>query len=499
MGWAIVVPFAGASLALLGGRRAATGLGLGTAGGTLLVAVTLAWQVWHGGPARAAVGGWPRPLGISLYVDGLAALMVLMTAAVGALVSVYAVGYFARAPEPATRGSWSEVVGFWPLWLFLWGALNALFLSADLFNLYVALEMVGLAAIGLMVLAGEGAALTAAMRYLLVGFLGSLTYLFGVALLYAGFDSLDLALLGERLAPGAVTWVAAALILGALLLKTALFPLHFWLPQAHASALTPVSVVLSALVVKGSFYLFVRLWFQTFPAVVTPAAAHLVGGLGATAIVWGALQATRQPRLKLLIAYSTVSQIGYLFVWLPLATPGAGGDGAPGLGAAEAWTGGIYQALAHALAKAALFMASGTVLHALGHDRIAGLRGVAERLPMATFTIGAAGVSLMGVPPSAGFLAKAFLLRAAIRGGQWWWAVVIVAGGLLAAVYILLVVRHALVPAGDTARPTPPSRAMDLAALALALCGLGLGLRAAEVMTLLQVGGPFTGLPGPGG
>jgi formate hydrogenlyase subunit 3/multisubunit Na+/H+ antiporter MnhD subunit len=498
MGWVIVVPFAGACLAFLAGRRATTLLGLGASGATLATALVLGRHVWQQGPARAAVGGWPLPLGISLYADGLTALMVLMTAAIGVAVSVYAAGYFAQPANGGAPNGWSAEVGFWPLWLFLWGALNALFLSADLFNLYVALELLGLSAVGLIVVAGEHGALTAAMRYLLAAFLGSLAYLLGVALLYAGFGSLDLLLLGGRLTPGPVGAMAAALIMVGLLLKTALFPLHFWLPQAHANALAPVSAVLSGLVVKGSFYLVVRLWFHTFLPVVTPAAAHAVGWLGAAAILWGAFQAARQSRLKMLIAHSTVSQIGYLFLWLPLAT-GAAGDGASaGPWAILAWNGGMYQAVAHAFAKAALFMAAGTIMHRLGHDRIAGLRGVGERLPMTMLTVGVAGVSLMGVPPSAGFVAKAFLLRATIGSGQWWWALLIVAGGLLAAVYLLRVVRHALASSGETVRVAPPSRAMDLAALALALCALALGLRAAEVVALLEVGRPLAAAPGAG-
>ena len=125
------------------------------------------------------------------------------------------------------------------------------------------------------------------------------------------------------IASNLVSWSALALMTVGLLLKTALFPLHFWLPPAHANAPAPVSAVLSALVVKASFYLIVRLWFDVFPAVLAPAAGHLMGILGMVAILWGSIQSLHQERLKLLVAYSTVAQLGYLFLMFPLLTHGA--------------------------------------------------------------------------------------------------------------------------------------------------------------------------------
>ena len=134
-----------------------------------------------------------------------------------------------------------------------------------------------------------------------------------------------------------------------LLAKTALFPLHLWLPPAHAGAPAAASAVLSALVVKGSWFLVVRLWFDVMPGVVTLPAAQLLAGLGAAAIVVGSVVALRQERLKLLIAYSTLAQIGYLFLMFPLAFDVAAGR--PGR-AATRLTGGMLQAISHATAKA---------------------------------------------------------------------------------------------------------------------------------------------------
>lgn len=265
-------------------------------------------------------------------------------------------------------------------------------------------------------------------------------------------------------------------------MKTALFPLHAWLPPAHGHAPTPVSALLSGLVVKASFYLLLRLWFSVFPAGLTPKAGHLLGILGASAILWGSFLALRQERLKLLIAYSTVAQIGYLFFVFPLAAIGTGG---------EAWRGGVYYAFSHAFAKGALFMAAGSIMRALGHDRIDRLGGISQQLPVTMFAVALASVNLMSMPPSGGFVAKWLLIGAALRNGQWGWAVVMIGGGLLAAGYLFRILRQAFVapPAGLLLQPVP--RSMEAAALILALAALLLGIASAPPLALLEIGSPF--------
>ncbi len=266
---AIVLPLGGAMACFLWPRRALP-LGLVTALGIVACVAGLGWQVVEQGAQRYALGGWGAPLGIDLYADGLSLLMLMVTAVVGLGVSVYSSSYFEHKTAAA----------FWPLWLFLWAALNALFLSADIFNLYVTLELMGLSAVALVALAGGADALTAAMRYLLVSLLGSLCYLLGVALLYHSFGSVDIAILAQRMESSPAVWAAMGLMSAGLLLKTALFPLHFWLPPAHASAPAPVSALLSALVVKASFYILLRLWLDVFqPGSEAP--GQLLGLLGA--------------------------------------------------------------------------------------------------------------------------------------------------------------------------------------------------------------------------
>jgi NADH:ubiquinone oxidoreductase subunit 5 (subunit L)/multisubunit Na+/H+ antiporter MnhA subunit len=185
--------------------------------------------------------------------------------------------------------------------------------------------------------------------------------------------------------------------------------------------------------------------------------------------------ALRQERLKLLVAYSTVAQIGYLFLMFPLAFDA----GAEHIGRGDALTGGMLQAISHASAKAAMFMAAGLIYHAVGHDRIAELAGVARALPISVLTFVVAGLALMGVPPSGAYVAKKLLLDAAAGSGQWWWELVMQAGGFLTASYVVLVLAHALRPADAPIKlHAPVSRLAEMAALALALCSLLLGIAA---------------------
>jgi NADH:ubiquinone oxidoreductase subunit 5 (subunit L)/multisubunit Na+/H+ antiporter MnhA subunit len=247
--------------------------------------------------------------------------------------------------------------------------------------------------------------------------------------------------------------------------------------------------VLSGLVIKGSWFLVVRVWFDVFPNVVTMPSAQLLAGLGAAAIVVANVVALRQERLKLLVAYSTVAQIGYLFLMFPLAFDDAAGALARG----AALTGGMLQAISHATAKAAMFMAAGLVYLALGHDRIAGLAGAARALPLSVLTFALAGIALMGLPPSGAYAAKKLFFDAAGSSGQWWWETVLDVGGLLTASYVVLVLAHALGPAAAPLAPKKPvSRTAELAALALAISSLGLGFVADDASPLDALAGMLT-------
>ncbi len=473
----LAAPLLGAVLALIAGRSAASAIGILTALVGSAASIGLAFAVSRGGSFRYAVGGWGAPLGIDLRVDALAAVMLAMTGVVGLCISVYAVGYFRgkEAEAASSRTNTGPAWLFWPMWLMLWGGMNALYLSGDLFNIYVALEVVGISGIGLIALAG-GSAIAAALRYLLLGLAGSLLYIVGVELLYAGYATLDLEQLRQRIDAQPSTWLAAALMTAGLLAKSALFPLHFWLPPAHGHALAPVSAALSALVVKTGFYLLVRLWLDVFAALGTEHVTTFLGALGAAAVLWGGVQALQQERLKMMVAYSTVAQIGYLFMLFPLASMSG------------SLTGALLLAVSHAMSKAALFMCAGSVLAVYGHDRIQSLQGFGALMPMTAAAFALSSISLIGLPPSGGFAGKWMLLSAALAGGAWWWAAIIVLGGLLTAAYLLRVLAFAFlepVVASSTRAP----RAMELTSLILAGMAIAMNFALLPLHDLLHAGG----------
>ena len=471
--WHILLPLAWATGAFLVPARGAW-LALGGTAAQLWLAFQLAAKVGAGDTATHAVGGWGAPLGIDLTADGLAALLLILTQFVALPLFLYARAYFA-GKSPA----------FWPLAGFLLAGMNALFLSADLFNLYVTLELVGLAAVGLVAMGGGAQQLAAALRYLFATLVGSGLYLLGVALIYGIYGTVSIATLSPLVtadAPPAV-WFAAGLMLAGLMVKTALFPFHYWLPPAHGGAPAPVSALLSALVVKASFYLILRLWLGPLAplAPLVGVVAWLPALLGSAAILWGSWQAIRAVRLKALVAWSTVAQLGYLFLIFPLL-----GDDRLALHA------GGMQVVAHGLAKAAMFAAVGVLIQVTGRDAVAGVAGVAARLPVTLFAFGLAGITLMGLPPSGGFLAKWMLIDAALVRGRWDMVVVILAGGLLAAVYVFRVLRQAflLPPSGERRRvERRPVATLEWAAFALAAASVLVGLRGMEVVKLLGAGG----------
>jgi multicomponent Na+:H+ antiporter subunit D len=464
---AVLVPFLGVLAGFVLGAHNTRRVALMTLVLGLGIAIAIATTLLQSGAALVyLLGGWAPPLGVALRADSLSAVMLVAVAVVISGIGIYACTDFNPPPgAPDARAPFT----FWLLLLAVWGSLNLVFVSSDLFTLYVALELLTFAGVPLVCLDGRGETLRAALRYLLFALFGSLLYLLGAVLLYGAYGTLDIVLLAAAVRPGPVAWTVLALMTGGLLAKTALFPLHIWLPPAHAGAPAAASAVLSALVIKGSWFIVVRLWFDMMPGVVTLSAAQLLGALGTAAIVVGSIVALRQQRLKLLVAYSTMAQIGYLFLMFPLAFDVDGNTLVHG----AALTGGMLQAVSHATAKASMFMAAGLIYVALGHDRIADMAGVARALPVTVLAFALAGIALMGVVPSGAYLAKKLMLDAAAGSGQWWWTVVLQGGAVFTAGYVVLVLASVL-RGGANAPPVVQrvSRRSEYVTLVLAVSSL---------------------------
>lgn len=469
--WLILLPLL---LALLTSARPGAARWVDPPGMVLLVGASL-WQ-WRltgrEGPQTLVPGELADTLGIMLRADGLAANMALLTAVVITAGMVHARRYFRFRDE--------HHAAFAPLAWLLWATLNHIWLATDVFTLYIGVEVLGLVAVALIALDGEARSLSAALRYLLATLLGSLSYLVGAGLLYGSHGSLALGELAMAVRPGGSDSVGLGLMFAGLGLKAALYPVHGWLPPAHGSATTPVSILHSALVVKASVFVMLRLWLELGASFADTAAANLLGLLGVASILWGSLMALRQQRLKLVVAYSTVAQTGFLLLCFPLL------DNVAEQARELAIQGVLYQMLAHGLAKAALFMAVGNLILATGRDHIESLAGTGRFLPMTLVTLGLAAASLMGLPPAAGFIGKWLLAQSALESGLWGWVLVLVGAGLLTAAYLFRVLRQAFLEGPEEDIFRHPPRMLETTAFVLALLALVLGLASAAPLSLLM-------------
>jgi len=483
---ALTLPAGGMLIAFVLGGRAAERVAIAVLAAGVLVALLIDAAVLRASaPLVYLVGGWPPPLGMTLVADGVSAAMLLTAALVLLATALY--GRATQATPPGVTEARAPFA-FWCFLLALAAALAAAFLGGDLFNLFVALEMLTFAALALACLEGKPSQFRSELRYLLFALIGSVLYLLGTALLYGNYGTLDIRLLAAARRADLPTLLAGALMTAGLAAKMALFPLHLWLPPAHAGAPPAASALLSGLVVKAAFVLLLRLWFWVLPPIPAAAAAPILAALGAAAILVGSLLALRQARLKLLVAYSTVAQIGYLFLMFPLVLAGDADA------SSRAWLGGVLQATSHAFAKAAMFLAAGLIAARLGHDRVAELGGAGRAMPKAVIAFGLAGLSLMGIPPSGGFTAKWLLLTSALATGQWWWALVILGGGLLTGGYVYRVLAGSLTaPPADHVVAAPGPAGPQQVALALALVSVALGLLPLASFGLLEIGRPVIG------
>lgn len=439
-----------------------------------LWALGLWWQLAHVGVYEWSLFPGLGIPGISVRLDGLALLFILLTTLLASLSALQALLYFRDQPA-LQRRLW------WRFWLLVPG-LNLIWMAGDLITLYFAMELVALCVAGLIALSNEGESLRSALRYVQAVLLGTLAFLLGVVLLYGVYGSVSLRVLQAEVAWNPLTGLAFGLITAGLVYRAALFPLHSWLPPAHGSSYAPLSALLSALVTKASFYSLARLWLDWGERAGSVAAAQLLGAMGALAILWGGWMACRQTNLKMLVAYSSVNQVGYFFLLFPLLM------GTSAEAAALARDGTMLQVLSHALAKAALFMAAGNLVAAVGSKQVVGLSGVSRFFPLSLLSFGLAAVSIMGLPPSGGFLAKWYLLQSSLMTGQWWWVPVLMLGGLLSAAYVFRVFRQSFVEEDKGEGSNSVPRGLEVAPLILALAAVGLGLLASTPLGIMSVG-----------
>lgn len=408
-----------------------------------------------------SLGGWDVPIGIRWQLTPTSLALLCLTSVVAGISSVTA--YAERTQQRE----------YWALWWLLWAALNTLWLTRDTFNVYVALELLTLSAAGLIALSPKDPYGFSALRYLFVALVASLLYLLGVGLLYGAHGTLDIDLLSERSTADVLHACAALCITLGLMMKAALVPLHSWLPQAHSRAAPPVSAMLSAVVVAVALYWLWQFWQGPFQAL---AMEPLFAFLGGISLLWGGINALQQTQLKRLIAYSTVSQMGYALLILSLS---------PDIDAySQAQQGATALLVAHGLAKAGLFLTAGilVVYHRSGH--LQALSGSAYRYPWLWAGLALSAASLVGLPPSGGFVGKWWLFIGLWEQQRWLTASAFLLGTLLTAAYLARLFSIGLRPTAAVPA-SPPCMPHTLAALNAILLG-GLAWSVGVVLLIQQ-------------
>ncbi|MNS04265.1 Na(+)/H(+) antiporter subunit D [compost metagenome] len=367
------------------------------------------WLVAAPPMAPYAVGGWPAPFGIELMADGLSRVMVALTGVIFAASATYHLAQ-TLADAPMTRNPVYHLT--FPLLLL---ALNGLFLTADFFNFYVFFELLAVSSY-LLVSLGKHAPLEAAWKYSAQSVLGSVCLLIGTVLLYGETGALGMAEVASRL-PGPALW-SAPLLLAAFFLKGAVFPFHFWQPDAHAASTTAGSVILAGLLIKVGMYALLRFW----PLLLGTELQGIFVVVGAVSIAFGAVAAWRQMDTKRLLGFSSVSQLGFVVLAMGWGTSAA-------LGAA------IFYMVAHSLAKALLFLTTGALSDRLTSTRLEALEGAGRAFPWLAGAYLLGVLSLAGFPPTVGFIAKLGVLRAGADAAAWGWVAIVAVGGLLTLAY----------------------------------------------------------------
>jgi len=349
--------------------------------------------------------------------DALSHLMLVIVNIVSCVVLLYSLRYMQDYTQ-----TWS----FYSLFLLMLAGLNGVIIATDIFGLYVCLELASISGYLLVAFGLEPEALEASFKYAIMGALASIFILLGIALLYSYTSTLNMAEIAITLAAtpkGALFKMVSILFLAGFGLKAALVPFHAWLPDAHSSAPTPVSAVLSGVFVKTlGIYALMRVFFTVLG--ISTAALYVFMILGLLSMAVGAFLAFNQNDIKRLFAYSTISQVGYIVFAL-------------GIGSPLAILGALFHVLNHAAAKSLLFLNAGAIQHATGERSLDKLGGLGPKLPLTSATSFIGAMSISGIPPLGGFWSKLIIIIAAVQAGYVWFAVIAALVSIITLIYYM--------------------------------------------------------------
>jgi len=373
------------------------------------------------------LGGWAAPWGIEFVIDQLNAFILIIVSGFASIVLPYSWHSIQKEINLDQRGLY-----FTSMLLCLTGLLG-MAITGDAFNLFVFLEISSLSTYALIAMGRDRRALASSFQYLIMGTIGATFILIGVGLLYALTGTLNMQDLSQRLEPLHDTRaikVAYSFLMVGIGLKLAMFPLHLWLPNAYAFAPSVVTIFLAATATKVAVYALLRFLFSVFGfefSFTLLQSEWIFIALGLLAMIVASIVAIFQHNVKRMLAYSSVAQIGYMLLGIGLLN-------------VNGLTATLLHLFNHALIKGALFMALGAICYRIGNTEISNLGGIAKQMPWTIAAFFAGGLSLIGVPFTAGFVSKWYLILAALDKGWWLIIVAIIISSLLAVTYIFRVI-----------------------------------------------------------
>ena len=407
----LAIPLVAAALSILTGRWRNVQRLISITALTAVLGVSIALLVGadDDGFVVHRAGGWPAPLGITLLVDRLAGLMLVVSSLVLLAVMVYAIGQ---------AGQERQRVVFHPVYLVLATGVSASFLTADLFNLFVAFEMMLAASYVLITIGGRPDQVRSGMSYVIISLVASTLFITVLALLYASTGTVNMADLSLRLAEldGGVRAAFSLALLVVFGIKAGLFPLFFWLPDSYPTAPGPVTAIFAGLLTKVGVYAIIRTQTLLFDAPDWMGTVLLV--VAALTMTIGVLGAIAQDDMKRILAFHIISQIGYMIFGLGLFT-------VAGL------AGAVFYIVHHIIVKTALFLVAGLVDRRAGSSRLSEIGGLVRSAPVLALLFAVPALSLAGIPPFSGFLAKFALVDAGIAASSWYIVAISLAVGLL--------------------------------------------------------------------
>ena len=458
---------------------------------SLILSALLVPRVRAEGYLSYHLGSWEPPLGIEIRIDFLGVLMMVLISAISLIVAIYSRRYIApsRSKEEKTFFFFSEEMEagkrpvYYSLYLVISASMLGFVATGDIFNMFVFFELMAICSYALVAIPGSRLSIRAAVKYMLMAVPAAMLALLGISLLYSVTGTLNMVDLAEKIASSSyaqVVTVSYVMLLIGFAVKAAVFPLHVWLPDAHSKAPSPISALLSGLIVKMGIFGMIRITLSVYGASF-PSNLNIINNfltwIAAAAVIYGSVMAIKQTDLKMIIAYSTIGQVGYILIGFGLAD-------------VTALIGSMYHIVAHGLAKASLFLCAGAIISRSGYQMITDLKGASRKMPLTCAAFAISSLAIVGIPPTAGFVSKWYLVWGSLNTGNIPLAIVILVGSFLAAVYCFRVVYYMffLPPSDETWQEVPGEAPASMVAPTwiLAAAALILGILATWILPALQ-------------